>query len=96
MTSHEPVVSVPREGDPPATCDYCGRPFESEHAHALHLGDRHAEECTAEERRASEQASDDERERLFYLQVKALLLLALLWMTTLLGYMLAGGLRWNA
>lgn len=59
------------------------------------MGERHAEECTTEERQAYEQAKDDERGRLFYLQVKALLLLGLLWMTTLLGYMLAGGLRWN-
>lgn len=77
--------------EPAATCAYCGRPFASTDAHALHVGDRHATVCTDEERAAADAADERERDDLFYFHLRVVAAIAALYTVVVLLYMIALG-----
>ncbi|OAQ52076.1 hypothetical protein HTG_13925 [Natrinema mahii] len=56
----DPAVDVPEavtgDGDPPARCPYCGRPFRRGRYERLHRGRAHAERLSDRERAALERA----------------------------------------
>lgn len=59
----EPVrieFEVPVDETPASRCPYCDRPFKSEETKVLHVGNRHANECSEEELSAYESARSDE------------------------------------
>lgn len=67
----DPEFDVPADRTPAARCGYCGRPFHDERARDLHVGEVHAEACTAAERDAYEAARDAERDDLFYFHLRS-------------------------
>lgn len=85
-TDAEADVHVP-EGDSPARCPYCERPFRTEQLRALHLGIDHAEACTDDEREAYERARETETDELFVYHLKTVAALVGLYAFFLLGYM---------
>ena len=87
----EPEIDIPRDETPVAQCQYCGRPFQSERACALHLGEVHAAECTVEEKTAYEEATEAERDDLFYFHMKVVVALGSVYGITVLVYMIALG-----
>jgi uncharacterized C2H2 Zn-finger protein len=81
-----PEVRVP-DGETPARCPYCARPFRTERLRALHLGDVHREEATDDQRAAYEQAKEAEREDLFLFHLKVVAALVAMYALFLLSYM---------
>jgi hypothetical protein len=79
------------DGEPAAWCPYCDRPFASRRLWALHLGDRHSDECTDAERTAVEEATDDELDDLFVFHIKVVAALTLLYAVVVLVYMIVLG-----
>lgn len=65
-------VLVPDGETPEARCPYCERPFRREDLCALHVGDRHFEDCTDAEREAYDDAYDTESDALFIFQLKSI------------------------
>lgn len=59
-------------------CPHCGRPFRTDHLLALHRGETHPERLSDEDRRAYEEASDEEADQLFIFHLKALAVLTLM------------------
>lgn len=74
-----------------AECPYCDRPFSTEAARDLHVGEDHDGECTDEERAAYEAASDVEHDDLFYFHLRIVAALGVLYGVVVLVYMLALG-----
>ncbi|WP_439025773.1 DUF7410 domain-containing protein [Haloarchaeobius sp. DT45] len=70
-----------------ARCRYCDRPFPSEQLHALHLGERHREDLTAEEYETYAQAKDEEDDELFLYHLKVIAALGTLYAVIVLVYM---------
>src|SRR6056297_2545419 len=62
-------VRVP-DGETPARCPHCQRPFRTERLRALHVGDFHGRDCTDDEREAYDEAREAEREALFVYHLK--------------------------
>lgn len=58
-------------------CPNCGRPFRTDHLLALHRGEAHPERLSDEDRRAYEEASDEEDDRLFVFHLKVLAVITL-------------------
>ena len=87
----EPEINIPHDETPVSQCQYCDRPFQSERASALHLGEVHAGECTAEEKTAYEEAKEAERDDLFYFHMKVVVALGSIYGITILAYMIALG-----
>jgi uncharacterized C2H2 Zn-finger protein len=79
-------VRVP-DGETPARCPYCARPFRTERLRALHLGDVHAADCTDDQRRDYEDAKEAEREDLFLFHLKVVAALVAMYAVFLLSYM---------
>lgn len=73
------------------TCPYCERPFATEDAYALHVGEAHAEVCTAGEREAYADAVAAEDDELFYFHLRVVAGLAALYTVVVLAYMVALG-----
>ncbi|MFC7153995.1 hypothetical protein ACFQPA_00810 [Halomarina halobia] len=67
-----PIPTDVPDGASPARCPYCDRPFPDERLRALHVGERHARECTDEERAAAAAAADDEADDLFVYHLKVI------------------------
>lgn len=81
-----PEVRVP-DGETPPRCPYCARPFRTERLRALHLGDVHAEDCTADQREEYDEAREAEREDLFIFHLKVVAGLVAVYAVLLLSYM---------
>lgn len=87
-----PDFDVPPDADTTAArCPYCERPFPETAARDLHVGEVHAEECTAAERDAHEAASDAERDDLFYFHLRVVAALGVLYGLVVVLYMVALG-----
>jgi len=79
-----------RDGESVAgACPYCDRPFATDAALALHVGDAHEDVCSTTEREAYETAFAAEDEELFYFHLKVVAALAALYAVVVLVYMMA-------
>lgn len=58
------------DGETPAQCPHCGRPFRTERLRNLHVGDAHDDDWTDGEQAAYESAMEAEREDLFIYHLK--------------------------
>ncbi|MFB6161595.1 MAG: DNA-binding protein [Haloferacaceae archaeon] len=87
----DPAVEVSPDRPPAARCPYCDRPFRTERAWALHLGEVHPGACTDEEAAAHERARAAERDDLFYFHLKAIAALGSVYALTVVLYMVALG-----
>ncbi|WP_436909202.1 DUF7410 domain-containing protein [Halosimplex marinum] len=78
-------TAVPADEEPAVTCPRCGRPFRSEHARDLHVGERH--DPTAAERERYEAALETERDDLWLFHAKAVVALGVTYAATVILYM---------
>ena len=67
---HDPADFRVPAGEEPAQCPHCGRPFTDGRLRDLHVGEVHAEACTAEERERYEAALEAEADDLFVFHLK--------------------------
>lgn len=74
-------------GEDPLQCPYCTRPFRAERTLWLHVGERHGEGCTDEEREAYEAARDAEEDDLFVFHLKVVAALTVLYASFIVLYM---------
>lgn len=81
-----PDTEVP-PGEAPPRCPYCDRPFRSEDARALHVGESHPDRRTPAEAEEFERAREAEREELFVFHLKVVAALGALYALTVLAYM---------
>lgn len=88
-TFPEPVTRVPTGEEPTATCPYCERPFRSDHARDLHVGERH--DATADERDRYERALAEERDDLWLFHARAVVGLGATYSATVILYMVVLG-----
>ncbi|WP_251341693.1 DUF7410 domain-containing protein [Haloplanus halophilus] len=86
-----PETAVRDDETVAAVCPYCRRPFAEREAHDLHLGERHADACSAAERDAYDAAREAERDALFYYHLRVVAALGVLYAVTVLLYMVALG-----
>ncbi|WP_435181853.1 DUF7410 domain-containing protein [Halorussus sp. AFM4] len=86
MSVADSDVRVP-DGEAPSRCPHCSRPFRTERLCALHVGDFHADACSADQRRAYEDALETEREELFVYHLKVVAALVAVYAVLLLTYM---------
>jgi NAD-dependent SIR2 family protein deacetylase len=84
-------TDVPPDREAPAACPYCDRPFASVRARNLHVGEVHPEQCTDAERRAYEDADDQEMDELFLYHIKAVVVIGVTWGLVVMLYMVALG-----
>lgn len=72
-------------------CPYCERPLPTERLWALHLGERHADRLTPDERAAVEEAEEAEIDDLFvyHLKVVALIVLVVMGLSYVYAFALA-------
>jgi uncharacterized C2H2 Zn-finger protein len=82
---------VPDGEEPAATCPHCDRPFRSEHARDLHLGEAHERGLTDDQRARYDHALEEESDELFVYHFKAVVALGVVWAVTVLLYMVALG-----
>ncbi|WP_255198335.1 DUF7410 domain-containing protein [Halorarius litoreus] len=91
---HQPVTPetvVPADETPVARCPYCERPFRSQRAHDLHVGEDHADRCTDAEAEAYDAAWDDETDELFGFHMKVFVAIGVLHTVIVLAYMVVFG-----
>ena len=74
-----------------AVCQHCGRPFSSEAARDLHVGETHETAATDAEMATFEDAEEDERDDLFYFHLRVVAALGVLYGVLVLVYMAALG-----
>jgi hypothetical protein len=86
-----PETAVRADETVAAVCPYCRRPFAEREAHDLHVGERHAEACSAVERDAYAAAREAERDALFYFHLRVVAAIGVLYTITVLLYMIALG-----
>jgi len=81
------------DGESPARCPHCDRPFANERRRDIHVGDAHSDACTPAEREAYETATDEETDELFVYHLKVIGLLTALYAGLIILYMvvLSGG-----
>jgi hypothetical protein len=79
-------VTLPDGETPAAECPYCGRPFQTERLRALHVGERHPEECTDDERAEFEAAREAESDDLFIYHLKVIAALVVLFFVFVYAY----------
>ena len=84
----EPATHVP-DDEEPETCPYCDRPFRSEHARDLHVGERHEPDPAECER--YEAALEQERDDLWLFHAKAVVALGVIYAATVILYMVVLG-----
>ncbi|WP_323675514.1 hypothetical protein [Halorubellus sp. PRR65] len=88
----QPLETLVRDGESVAgTCPYCDRPFATRAALDLHVGDVHADACSASEREAYADALAAEEDELFYFHLRVVAGLAALYTVLVLVYMVALG-----
>jgi hypothetical protein len=85
----EPETHVPDDETPAAACPYCDRPFRSEHARDLHVGERH--DPTDAERERYEAALERERDDLWLFHARAVVGLGVTYAGTVILYMVVLG-----
>ena len=90
-TTPDPPLDVPAGRTPAARCPYCDRPFDAERSRDLHVGERHAAEATAAELDAHEDATEAERDELFFYHVKVVVALGVIYSAVVILYMAALG-----
>lgn len=88
-TLPDPDTRVPDGETPAASCPYCERPFRSEHARDLHVGERH--DPTPDERERYAAARETERDDLWLFHAKAVIALGTIYALTVVLYMVALG-----
>jgi len=86
-----PPTAVPEGETPAARCPYCDRPFTSEHARDLHVGETHSEALTEAEADAYEVALETERDDLWLFHARAVVALGVTYATTVILYMVVLG-----
>ncbi|RBI59733.1 hypothetical protein DMJ13_21645 [halophilic archaeon] len=86
-----PQTAVPDDETPAARCPYCERPFEAEQSCALHLGEVHPNEVTADEEVAYEEATTAEADDLWVYHMKVVVSLAVIYAMIVLIYMIVLG-----
>lgn len=86
MSVSDRELRVP-DGERPARCPHCGRPFRTDDLRALHLGEAHPEGCTDDELAAYESARERENEDLFVYHLKVVGALVALYAFFLFAYM---------
>lgn len=91
MTRPNPDVDVPDSETPIARCAHCDRPFRSQRARTLHVGEEHGARQTDEEAAAYEEARAAERDELFYFHMKVVGALAVIYGSIGILYMVALG-----
>ena len=91
MIDVTPDIEIPAEETPAASCSYCDRPFQSDRACALHVGEVHDANSTEAEKEAYEEAREAERDELFYFHMKVVVALAAIYFVVVLVYMVALG-----
>jgi hypothetical protein len=74
-----------------AVCQHCGRPFSSEQARDLHVGETHETAATDAEMATFEDAEENERDDLFYFHLRVVAALGVLYGVLVLVYMAALG-----
>lgn len=89
MTLPQPETDVP-DGDPAARCPRCDRPFRSDHARDMHVGERH-EDLTEIERERYEAARERERDELWLFHARAVVGLGVTYAATVILYMIVLG-----
>jgi hypothetical protein len=82
-----PEVAVPEDESPGARCGYCDRPFDTEHARDLHVGDVHDDVVTDAEAEAYEEAMERENDDLFLYHIKVIVALGIIHGVVVLAYM---------
>lgn len=87
--SPRPEFHVPAGETPVATCRHCDRPFRTERALALHLGDVHPDRLDATESAALERARELEEGDLFVYHAKVVAALGAIYSVTVIVYMVA-------
>jgi len=80
----DPAIEVPAGETPGGTCPYCERPFRSDHARDLHVGEHH--EPAAGERERYEAALERERDDLWLFHAKAVVGLGVTYAATVILY----------
>ncbi len=88
-TRLDPPVSVPGGETPTATCPYCDRPFTSDRARDLHLGEVHDDELDTVQCDAVEMAREAERDDLFLFHIKTVMALGVIYTAMVILYMVA-------
>lgn len=91
MRHVSPDTSVPPGESPPARCPHCDRPFRTERARALHVGERHPDDCTGADAEAYEDAREAEEEELFSFHMKVIVAIGIIHAVIVLLYMIAFG-----
>lgn len=86
-----PETALPDEEAPAGRCPHCGRPFAEERLRDLHVGEVHGDEATDTERAAYEGALEDERDDLFFYQLKVAVALGLIYSSSALVLMFVLG-----
>jgi hypothetical protein len=87
----DPEIHVPAGESPAAVCSHCGRPFRSEHARDLHVGEHHRESASAAERDRYDEALETERDDLWLYHAKAVIVLGVTYSMTVILYMVVLG-----
>ena len=86
------LETLVRDGESVAgTCPYCDRPFGTQAAYDLHVGDVHEDVCSTSEHEAYADALAAEDDELFYFHLRVVAGLAVLYTVLVLVYMVALG-----
>lgn len=85
----DPPVEIPAGETPACECAHCGRPFGSERARDLHMGEHHADDLDRVERDAVEAAKEAERDDLFFFHIKTVVALGVIYSAMVILYMVA-------
>ena len=80
---------MPADETPAARCAYCDRPFRTERAWALHVGEAHPGRCTDAEGDAYDEAASDEADELFGFHMKVFVAIGVVHTVVVLAYMVA-------
>ena len=86
-----PDTRVPPDESPAARCPHCDRPFRSERARALHVGEDHPHTSTDADEAAYEDARHEEEEELFYYHMKVFVALGAVQIVLVVLYLIAFG-----
>lgn len=85
-----PETRVP-DGETPARCPHCDRPFRRERERDLHVGEDHAGDATEAEVAAAEEAAAAETDELFVFHMKVVAAIALIYAGFVIVYMVLAG-----
>ena len=86
-----PDTVVLDDESPGAHCPYCERPFDTDRSCALHVGEAHNDEWTAQEQDAYEEAKTAEDSELWVYHMKVVIGLGITHGAIILAYMVVLG-----